>query len=149
MITVTLSKFNSEFTPEKWWDWKTIRLPFGSPNFRGELLNFHGVWDFHIHPVNLSFTTGFDDDFCARRKLLKPMQQPTEMQGIGPVTWIFEQLPFCPKKTLQLHVRRFGPTIFFGPNLGKFGKTVGSTLHPGWLVTRMIFLGDRESQLHL
>ena len=37
----TSPKLNSECTPEKRWDWKTIRLPFGAfigPIFRGKLL---------------------------------------------------------------------------------------------------------------
>ena len=41
-------KFNSEFTPEKWWDWKTIRLPIGSNgNFSGAyVLNFGRVSEY-------------------------------------------------------------------------------------------------------
>ena len=38
-----VAKFNSEFTPEKWWDWKTI-LSFWYGIFLGAMLNFQELF---------------------------------------------------------------------------------------------------------
>ena len=33
MEVIAPPKFNSDFTPETWWEWKTIRLPIGKVYF--------------------------------------------------------------------------------------------------------------------
>ena len=52
----TAQKLNSEFTPEKWWDWKTILSYWVSVTFQGRTVKLRGskpIWEalvfFHLH----------------------------------------------------------------------------------------------------
>lgn len=59
--TVTPLKFNSEFTPDKYWDWKMINFLLGPGNFPGVFAvkleggntQFEGVQPFGLHTCSI------------------------------------------------------------------------------------------------